>query len=66
MSTVNVPPIFAAPLGAGMCTMTELHESVTLDDVLDMVEVLQVRAENERRHQRFAERRAAQQRRRMS
>ena len=47
-----------APVAAGLCSWEFVTREATWDDLADMNEILIVRAENERRAQRAAERKA--------
>jgi len=62
---VNLHPFFAGPLGERLVSIAELKTLlpsgaplIELDDVADLVEILQVRAENEHRAHKAAEAKA--------
>lgn len=64
--TVNIPPLFAAPIDAGLCTLAQLKQRdpltgeplLDLGDVCDANEVLAIRAINEDRAMRAAQKAA--------
>ena len=50
--------MFAAPVSAGLCSWEFITRTATWDDVADMNEILIVQAENQRRANAAAERKA--------
>ena len=55
--------MIAAPIAAGLCTYVEVRNHLSLDEILDLNEILIVRAENEHRAYLAAEAKAKQKRR---
>lgn len=54
VNTVNVDSYAYAPVAAGLWKQKELWDGTyNIDDLLDLHEVLYVKAENERRYQEF-------------
>lgn len=45
--TKNICPLFSCLIMQGMCTLRELEEYYSFDDVLTMVEILSVKNTNE-------------------
>lgn len=51
VQTINIPPVLAWPIMAGLCTYKDIYE-LSLEDFYNMNEILQVKHENEyRSHQ---------------
>jgi hypothetical protein len=48
VGTENIPSVLAAPISAGLCAYGEVY-LLSLEDFYNMIEILQVRSENERR-----------------
>ena len=48
VSSPNIHPLLVGPVSAGLCGIGASRE-LTLDDILDLNEILIVKAENERR-----------------
>ena len=45
---MNIPALFATPVSAGLCQYGDIYR-LSLDDFLNMNEILLVKSENERR-----------------
>lgn len=51
----NIPPIFAVIIGHKYATLYEIKEHLYYEDCLDLLEIIQVDAYNERMRQELAE-----------
>ena len=49
---MNVPPMIAVVISSGKASMADLGSSLGMEDLYDLIEIIQVDAENNRR---FAE-----------
>ena len=55
---LGIAPFFARVIDAGLCSYRDCRDTLSLDEVCDLNEVLVARVENERRSDEAAERRS--------